>query len=59
MPTGPTDGLVWPNDDSRANSDDWLRDNHDRITQLRPKVLVINLESSTSAEQASTLTTKS
>jgi hypothetical protein len=36
--------LVWPNDTSRANSDPWLAQNHDRIVQLRPKVLVIDLE---------------
>jgi hypothetical protein len=47
--------VVWPNEMSQANSDDWLSENHDRITQLRPKVLVINLESSTTTEQAETL----
>ncbi len=34
--------LYWPNEVSKANSDDWLRKNHDRIFQLRPKLLVIN-----------------
>jgi hypothetical protein len=38
-------GVVWPNEMSKANSDPWLVENHDRITQLQPKVLVINLES--------------
>jgi hypothetical protein len=38
-------GLVWPNDMSSANSDDWLVTNHDQISQLRPRVLVIDLES--------------
>jgi hypothetical protein len=36
--------LVWPNADSSANSDPWLAQNHDKITQLRPRVLVIDLE---------------
>ena len=37
--------LIWPNPESSANSDAWLAENHDRITQLRPRVLVIDLES--------------
>lgn len=37
--------VVWPNAESSANSDAWLSENHDRITQLRPRVLVIDLES--------------
>ncbi|HKU42765.1 MAG TPA: hypothetical protein VJR89_31620 [Polyangiales bacterium] len=36
--------LVWPNEQSKANSDAWLSMNHDKITQLRPRVLVIDLE---------------
>ena len=28
--------LIWPNDMSKANSDDWLVQNHDKIAQLRP-----------------------
>ena len=36
--------VVWPNAESKANSDVWLSTNHDRITQLRPRVLVIDLE---------------
>ena len=31
---GPT--LIWPNDMSKANSDDWLVQNHDKISQLQP-----------------------
>jgi hypothetical protein len=41
--------LVWPNETSRANSDQWIQQNHDRISQLRPKVLVIDLESTEDA----------
>jgi len=32
----------WPNEQSKANSDDWLRLNHDKVFQLRPRLLVIN-----------------
>lgn len=45
------DPVVWPNDMSHANSDDWLALNHDRITQLRPKVLVVDLENTVNAEK--------
>ena len=35
--TGAGGGLIWPNDQSSANSDDWLVQNHDEISQLRPQ----------------------
>lgn len=56
---GPSEGqeLVWPNEQSRANSDAWLVENHDRITRLEPRVLVINLEA-TAENQAMTLVDK-
>lgn len=38
----PTDTTVWPNVRSRANSDAWIPRNHDRIRQMRPRLLVIN-----------------
>ena len=41
--------LIWPNDDSKANSDDWLVQHHDDIAQLQPRVLVIDLENTASA----------
>jgi hypothetical protein len=47
-------GVVWPNAESRANSDPWLSENHDRITSLEPRVLVIDLEN-TADTQAQTL----
>lgn len=51
-PPKPT--LIWPNAQSRANSDPWLIANHDRITQMRPRVLVINfMNGLTPAEQQS------
>lgn len=38
----PADTKVWPNQTSRANSDQWLVENHDRIQQMRPRLLVLN-----------------
>jgi hypothetical protein len=34
--------MIWPNDESAANSDPWLIANHDRITLMRPRVLAVN-----------------
>jgi hypothetical protein len=45
---GPT--LIWPNDMSKANSDPWLSQNHNQIAQLRPRVLVIDLENTSNAQ---------
>lgn len=42
-------GLIWPNDESNANSDPWLVEHHDEIGQLQPRVLVIDLESTDDA----------
>jgi len=39
--TGP---LVWPNEQSSKNGDAWLRDHHDQITELRPRVLLVNFD---------------
>jgi len=47
-------GVIWPNEESSTNSDTWLSENHDRIVELRPKVLVIDLEN-TAAATAQTL----
>lgn len=33
---------VWPNATSRANSDPWIAENHDRIRVMKPRLLVIN-----------------
>lgn len=33
---------VWPNAKSKANSDRWLVENHDKIRVMRPRVLVVN-----------------
>jgi hypothetical protein len=32
----------WPNEESKANSDDWIHFHHDQIYQLRPNLLVLN-----------------
>ena len=34
--------VVWPNEESGANSDPWLIANHDRIRLMQPRVLAIN-----------------
>jgi hypothetical protein len=49
--SGTGGGLIWPNETSKANSDTWIQQNHDRISQLRPKVLVIDLENTAAATQ--------
>lgn len=38
----PADTTVWPNKVSRANSDEWIVRNHDRIRVMRPRILMIN-----------------
>ncbi len=45
--------VVWPNRESRANSDDWLRLHHNQIRQLRPRVLVLNFVNGLSSDEAS------
>jgi hypothetical protein len=47
--TGAGGGVIWPNDTSSANSDDWLVQNHDRISQLRPRVLAMDIGNTTNA----------
>jgi hypothetical protein len=46
--SGNSDGAggytYWPNPDSHSNSDPWLRENHPKLVQLRPKVLVIDVQ---------------
>ncbi len=38
----PADSTIWPNKWSRANSDEWIVKNHDRIRQMKPRILMIN-----------------
>src|SRR2546421_1392683 len=44
--------LVWPNEVSKSNSDPWLIANHDRIRQMRPRLLVLNFVNGLSSERA-------
>lgn len=44
--------MVWPNDESAANSDPWLVANHDRIRRLEPRVLAVNYVNGLGEEQA-------
>jgi hypothetical protein len=41
---------VWPNDYSKANSDEWLVRNHDKIHVMKPNVLVLNFANGYSAD---------
>lgn len=43
---------VWPNSQSRANSDPWLAIHHDQITQMRPRLLVLNFANGVTTESA-------
>ena len=43
----PTDPAIWPNQASRANSDQWLAQHHDSIRRMEPRVLVINFHNKT------------
>lgn len=45
-------GLVWPNKESSANSDEWIRLHHNRISQMRPRVLVLNFINGTGNAEA-------
>lgn len=38
---GPS-GLIWPNAQSFANSDPWLVDHHDEITEMHPRALILD-----------------
>jgi hypothetical protein len=33
---------VWPNEESRASSDPWIPEHHERIRQMRPRVMALN-----------------
>jgi hypothetical protein len=41
-PLPPGSSGIWPNLESRANSDPWIAQNHERLRVLRPKVLALN-----------------
>lgn len=44
-PGGP---LIWPNEQSSKNGDAWLREHHDQLTELRPRVLLVNFDPTSS-----------
>ena len=46
------DLTTWPNSVSSANSDPWLVANHDKIRQMRPRVLVLDFANGVSQEKA-------
>src|SRR5688500_16381083 len=52
----PADLTLWPNQTSRANSDPWLIENHDRIRQMRPRVLLLNFSQEASRPKLEQLT---
>lgn len=47
----PTSQATWPNRTSHANSDDWISRNHDRITSMHPRMLVINFSNEVAREK--------
>src|SRR4051812_38911517 len=50
--TAQEDLTVWPNRVSSANSDEWLVQNHNKIRQMRPRLLVLNFVNGLSEEKA-------
>jgi len=50
-PAYTSDETEWPNRVSRANSDEWIVRNHDRIRVMRPRVLVINFANANPAKR--------
>lgn len=55
-PPPPDDGpVLWPNDQSRANSDRWLVEHHDEIDVVRPRILVLNFVNGDTQGQAQDL----
>jgi hypothetical protein len=51
-PQYPNDLTVWPNVVSKANSDPWIAENHDKIRKMNPRVLVLNFANGFSQEKA-------
>src|SRR6202011_3262255 len=48
-------GLIWPNPTSSKNSDPWLVAHHDSITEMQPRVLVLDYYNPWSLNQAEQL----
>ena len=47
--TDGSSGLIWPNAVSSANSDPWIAQHHDEITEMHPKALIINFVNGSTA----------
>lgn len=47
-----TDLTIWPNSVSKANSDQWIADNHDKIKKMQPRILVLNFANGFSPDKA-------
>jgi hypothetical protein len=52
LPDAPTGLTVWPNCVSAANSDPWLVRNHDSLTAIRPRLLVLHFWNAWTVTQA-------
>ena len=50
--TGEADTSIWPNAQSKANSDDWIRLHHAQIKQMQPRLLVLNFVNGLSTAEA-------
>ncbi len=50
--TAEGDLTVWPNAQSKANSDDWIRLHHQQIKQMQPRLLVLNFVNGLSTAEA-------
>lgn len=46
------DETIWPNSESKSNSDDWIRLHHNQIKQMRPKILLLNFVNGLSSDEA-------
>lgn len=51
-------GLVWPNEFSRANSDPWISKHHAEIGVLKPRVLAINFANDVTTPDLSATTNR-
>jgi hypothetical protein len=50
------DTTVWPNRVSRANSDAWIAQNHDRIRVMKPRLLLLNFSNEHSRDKLDAMT---
>jgi hypothetical protein len=52
----PADLTVWPNQASRANSDRWLVEHHDKLRRMNPRLLLLNFSNEASRQHLDRLT---